>query len=220
MKKKAFLLAAALVGVTSTTLPQTSEPNDLVTTTDSGVEANSTAKDARNGITKTTIIESLKTIRKDPATVKFHSAMCYDMVMPPPDTTFSCPACGATTQYKTQSFAGKVADWVPSLERMLGMIQARNRIDYSDFCTSCRKNGDQAQQLRFTTHCIDCSKTFNWSVNNEHELEQLRLLTVNFPVTEVDQGEKGSNLIAPEELSQYLSHRLLCPECRQKHNLE
>jgi len=52
------------------------------------------------------------------------------------------------------------------------------------------------------------------------ELEQLSLLFVSFPVTEVDQGHLGQQKIEPEKLSEYLSNRLLCPACREKHGLK
>jgi ribosomal protein L37AE/L43A len=220
MKKKAFLIAAALAGASINANAQSGElpvepldqPEVKATTGKSGNKANE--------IERTKIIESLQQIRKDPTTVQFHSAMCYDMVMPPPDTTFTCPYCGNTAQYSTQSFAGKVADWMPSIDRTLALCKVKMEVDYSDFCPKCRKDEAQPRSLKFVSYCLDCGEKFGWSASGEKEIEQLSLLAQKFPIKEIDQGEKGSMKIEPEKLSQYISNRFLCPKCREKHGLK
>ena len=220
MKKKALLIAAALAGAAMNANAQTgempAEPSDKGEAKTQ--EAKNTSKVSE--IEKTKIIESLKEIRKDPTVVKFHSAMCYDMVMPPPDTTFTCPYCGETAQYRSQSFAGKVSDWMSSIDRTLALCKVKIEVDYSDFCPKCRKDAAQPQALKFVSHCLDCDANFNWSASYESEIEQLSLLAQKFPIKEIDQGEMGSQKIEPEKLSQYISERFLCPECRQKHDLK
>lgn len=218
MKKKALLLAAALVGsnamgAQTSDIPETPKNINSV--------ANESAENAMNQpISKAIIIESLQAISKDPTTVKFHSAMCYEMSMPPADTTFTCPNCGTVTQYFKQSFQGMVADNAPGLLRSLKNSQVKFAVDYSDFCSKCCKNGEKQPELRFTTHCLDCSKTFDWNVTAIDEIDQLALLFVSFPITSVDQGQIGTELIEPEKLPEYISHRFLCKPCRDKHGLK
>lgn len=219
MKKKALILAAALAGATGhAQSPQSLQPDSFEKKVSAPQpKINSEAEGAAN---KATIIESLKAIRKDPTTVKFHSAMCYDMAMPAPDTSFYCPECGSSTSYQTRSFAGKVADWMPSVKRIIKNSAARISVDSSDFCSKCKTRQEADPELKFVTHCIDCDKQFEWSVKNETELEQLSLLALKYPIKEVDQGEKGSQLIAPEKLADYIAKRFFCPDCRQKNGLE
>lgn len=219
MKKKALILAAALAGTAAhAQSPQPLQPDSF----DKNLSAPQpkTNSEVGNKVNKTTIIESLKAIRKDPTTVKFHSAMCYDMAMPAPDTSFSCPNCGISTSYQTFSFAGKVADWMPSVKRIIKNSAASMSVDFSDFCSKCKTSQGAAPELKFVTQCIDCGKQFDWSVKNETELEQLSLLALKYPIKEVDQGEKGSQLIAPEKLAEYIAKRFLCTDCRQKNGLE
>ena len=218
MNKKALLIAAALAGSPSvnaqtTTLP---EPARDENTMARGNPENSMS----SAITKTTIIESLQAIRKDPATIKFHSAMCYDMSMPPADTTFSCPDCGAVTQYLRRSFQGKVAEQMPSLQRSLTNATVKISVDSSDFCNKCSKNIGKEPELRFITHCLDCGQTFPWKITQTEEINRLELLFVSFPLTSIDMGQKGSQLIEPEKLAEYLANRFLCPVCCEKHGLK
>lgn len=218
MNRKALLLAAALAssGTVNAQNPALTEP-----ARDENSLAGEKTENAMNkAINKTDIIESLQAIRKDPKTVQFHCAMCYDMSMPPADTSFTCPDCGTVTQYLTHSFQGKIADHMPSLNRSLKSACVKFDVDSTDFCSKCGKNGDKAPELRFTTHCLDCGQTFSWKVTTIDEIDQLGLLFVSFPITSVDQGHKGSQLIEPEKLSEYLSNRFLCPVCREKHNLK
>lgn len=217
MKKKALLLALALAGSTTAHAQTSDQPEPVHETSDN---AKKSGQQAISAIDKLTIIESLQAIKKDPSLVKFHSAMCYDMAMPPDYTTFSCPTCGAETQYAYQSYQGEVANRVAHLLRSLGQIKAKTEVDFSDFCSKCSKDSDGQPELKFTTHCLDCSQTFTWTANTIEELEQLSLLFVSFPVTEVDQGHLGQQKIEPEKLSEYLSNRLLCPACREKHGLK
>ncbi|MEW6711248.1 MAG: hypothetical protein AB1403_15580 [Candidatus Riflebacteria bacterium] len=217
MKKKAIILAAALAGLNPTI--QAQEPVEPVEPANTG-EKVSTSPSEVSALEKAKIIESLKAIRKDPATVKFHSAMCYDMVAPPPDTSFACPYCGEPTSYPTESFAGKVADWQASINRFLSLSRVKIEVDFSDFCSKCDKDKEAPPQLKLTSHCLDCSATFDWVVCNEEELDQLSLLSLNFPITEVDQGHLGSQKITPEKLSEYISHRMFCPNCLKKNGLE
>lgn len=219
MKKKALILAAALAGTAANAQsPQTLQPDSF----EKKVSAPQPKinSEVESKVNKTTIIESLKAIRKDPTTVKFHSAMCYDMAMPAPDTSFSCPNCGISTSYLTQSFSGKVADWMPSVKRIIKNSAARISVDFSDFCSKCNTRQEAEPELKFVTDCIDCGKQFQWSVKNETELEQLSLLALKYPIKEVDQGQMGSQLIAPEELADFIAKRFLCPDCRQKNGLE
>ncbi len=220
MKRKALLIAAALAGAAVNATAQSGDLSvePLVEPESKTIKANVGKK--ANEIEKAKIIESLQEIRKDPTTVQFHSAMCYDMVMPPPDTTFACPYCGNTAQYPTRSFAGKVADWMPSIERTLALCKVKIEADYSDFCPKCRKDTAQPRSLKFVSYCLDCGEKFNWSASGEKEVEQLTLLALKFPIKEVDQGEKGSMKIEPEKLSRYISDRFLCPKCREKHGLK
>jgi len=218
MKNKALLLALALAGSTATHAQTASQP--VSARKDSDTTEKTADKAAVSEIDKLAIIESLQAIKKDPSQVKFHSAMCYDMAMPPEYTTFSCPTCGTETQYAYQSYQGEVANRVSYLLRSLGQVKARTEVDFSDFCSKCSKDNDDQPELKFTTHCLDCSQTFNWTANTIGEIEQLSLLFVSFPVTEVDQGHLGQQKIEPEKLSEYLSNRLLCPACREKHGLK
>jgi len=217
MKKKALLLALALAGSTTTHAQTVVQPEPAREDTSSTEKS---SQQAVSEIDKLTIIESLQSIKKDPSQVKFHSAMCYDMAMPPAYTTFSCPTCGSETQYAYQSYQGKVANNVSYLLRSLNQIKAKTEVDFSDFCSKCSKDSDDQPELKFTTHCLDCSQTFTWTANTIKEIEQLSLLLVSFPVTEVDQGHKGGQKIEPEKLSEYLSNRLFCPACREKHGLK
>jgi len=218
MKKKALLLALALAGATTAHAQVASQPEPA------REDSNDTAKTEKNAVAgeidKLTIIESLQAIKKDPTTVKFHSAMCYDMAMPPAYTTFSCPTCGVETQYHTQSYQGEVANRVAYLNRSLGQLKAKTAADFSDFCSKCSKDSDDQPELKFNASCIDCGQSFSWTANTIKELEQLPLLFTDFPVTEVDQGHIGEQKIEPEKLSEYLSNRLLCPACREKHGLK
>ncbi len=216
MNRKALLLALALAG--STAHAQTSTQPEPAREDSDSIEK--TCQQAVSEIDKLTIIESLQAIKKDPSQVKFHSAMCYDMAMPPMYTTFSCPTCGTETQYAYQSYQGEVANRIAYLLRSLGQIKAKTEVDFSDFCSKCSKDNDDQPELKFTTNCLDCSKTFKWTANSIEELEQLPLLFSSFPVTEVDQGQIGQQKIEPEKLSEYLSNRLLCPACREKHGLK
>jgi hypothetical protein len=218
MKKKALLLALALAGSTSAHAQTTKQPEPARENTNDTIPSEKNAVAAE--ISKLTIIESLQAIKKDPTTVKFHSAMCYDMAMPPVYTTFSCPTCGTETQYHTQSYQGEVANRVAYLSRSLGQIKAKTAVDFSDFCSKCSKDSDDQPELKFNASCIDCGQSFNWTANTIEELEQLPLLLTDFPVTEVDQGHIGEQKIAPEKLSEYLSNRLLCQACREKHGLK
>lgn len=218
MNKKALLLAAALAGSTAVGAQTAALP-------ESGNEEKTVPNEAgekglSKEINKATIIESLQAVRKDPSTVKFHSAMCYEMSMPTADTTFSCPTCGTGTQYFKQSFAGMVSDNASFLLRSLEGAKVRMSVDYSDFCSKCCKDASRPPELRFTTHCLDCSKTFNWNVTSIDEIDRLNLLFVEFPITSIDQGQIGEQLIEPEKLSEYLSQRFLCPVCREKHGLK
>ncbi len=218
MIKKALLLAAALVSSNSAG----AQPGVKV---EPAREENSSAKEVTENsmnqeINKTTIIESLQAIRKDPSTVKFSSAMCYEMSNPPVDTTFSCPDCGTVTPYYRESFQGRVSDHLPSLIRSLKDSKVKISVDHSDFCSKCNKVGENKPELKFTTHCLDCGQTFNWNVNTIEGIDQLGLLFVSFPITSIDQGQIGEQLIEPEKLSEYLSQRLLCNTCREKHGLK
>ena len=217
MKKKALLLALALAGSTTAHAQTAVQPETAPKESDS---SETTSQKAVSEIDKLTIIESLQSIKKDPSQVKFHSAMCYDMAMPPEYTTFSCPTCGGETQYHYQSYQGEVANRVAHLLRSLSQIKAKTEVDFSDFCSKCSKDNDDQPELRFTTWCLDCGKSFGWTANSIDELEQLPLLFTSFPVTEVDQGHLGQQKIEPEKLSEYLSNRLLCPACREKHGLK
>jgi len=217
MKKRALLLALALAGSTTAHAQTSDQPEPARETTDNAKKSD---QHTVSEIDKLTIIESLQAIKRDPSQVKFHSAMCYDMALPPEYTTFSCPTCGTETQYAYQSYQGEVANRIAYLLRSLGQIKAKTEVDFSDFCSKCSKDNDNQPELKFTTHCLDCSKTFNWTANTIEELEQLSLLFVSFPVTEVDQGHLGQQRIEPEKLSEYLSNRLLCPACRKKHRLK
>ncbi|MFZ5951460.1 MAG: hypothetical protein ACOYXC_12195 [Candidatus Rifleibacteriota bacterium] len=217
MKKKAIFLAAALAGLAPAVKAQ--EPVEPVEPANSGEKVSASVIEVSE-LEKTKIIESLKAIKKDPSTVKFHSAMCYDMVAPPPDTSFACPYCGEPTSYPSESFAGKVADWQASINRFLNLSRVKIDVDFSDFCSKCDKEKESPARLKFTSHCLDCSATFAWEINNEEELEQLSLLSLSFPITEVDQGHLGSQKISPEKLSEYISHRMFCPKCLSRNGLE
>ena len=218
MKKKALLLAVALASA-ATVSGQTSIPPEPAkegnSSTNEGVD-NALSQE----ISKATIIESLQAIQKDPASVSFHSAMCYEMSMPPLDTTFTCPTCGSETKYFAQSYQGKVADLVPYLNRSFKQARVKIDADFSDFCSKCCKDANKEPELKFTTHCLDCRQTFDWTANNIEELDRLGLLFLNFPITEVDQGHKGTQKIEPEKLSEYISQRFLCPACRDRHGLK
>ncbi len=218
MNKKALLLAAALAGSNSVNAQTAGLPEPAKD--EKSIASESAENCMNNAILKTTIIESLQAIRKDPATVQFHSAMCYEMSMPPADTTFTCPDCGAVTQYLRQSFQGQVADQMPSLNRSLKNAAVKISVDSSDFCNNCSKNSDKEPELRFITHCLDCDQTFPWKITKIDEIDQLGLLFVSFPLTSVDMGQKGSQLIEPEKLAEYLANRFLCPVCCEKHGLK
>ncbi|MBU1108753.1 MAG: hypothetical protein KKB51_18905 [Candidatus Riflebacteria bacterium] len=224
MKKKALLIALALAGsatVSGQTSDQPEPGREEKSITNEGADRSElTDNGLSHEIDKTTIIDSLQAIRKDPASVKFHSAMCYDMSMPPVDTTFICPACGEETKYYAASFMGKVADLVPYLNRSFKQAKVKIDADFSDFCSKCCKDASKEPELKFTTHCLDCGQTFDWKATKFEELDQLSLLFLSFPITEVNQGQIGTEKIEPEKLSEYLSNRFLCPLCRDKHGLK
>ncbi len=216
--KNALILALALAGSTSAG-SQAVEPIQQ-----KGESRASAGKGDDRGIKseidRSVIIESLKAVKKDPTTVKFSSAMCYDMSMPPADITFTCPACGTQNTFAYQSYPGKVAEMVSYLQRALPDAKVKIEADFSDFCSKCCKDPQKEPELKFNTHCLDCGVVFPWKASTIEELEQLDLLFISFPITEVNQGQIGSVKIAPEKLSEYLSQRYLCPGCRERHGLK
>lgn len=164
------------------------------------------------------LVESLRALQREPDKVPFHSAMCYDMSMPPSSIPHTCETCGTVTDVPYEG-PGEISSWLPYLRRSLQDLPVRVTLDASPLCSKC--GGGKPYGIVMTTECGECGKKFSWNVSTSEEKDRLKLLFITHPVQSFDAGPKGMGMDGPDakrviENADYIASRLFCEECRRK----
>ncbi|HOY65446.1 MAG TPA: hypothetical protein PLP29_01075 [Candidatus Ozemobacteraceae bacterium] len=164
------------------------------------------------------LIDSLRALRREPEKVPFHSAMCYDMTMPPESVSYVCEACSGTTELSYRGL-GELSREVPYLKRSLADLPVNVHLDASPLCSKC--GAGKTPGIELTTECGECGKSFTWTVSTADEKDRLRLLFVAHPITSFDAGPRGMGDDGPDpkrviENAEYIASRLFCEDCRKK----
>jgi ribosomal protein L44E len=173
-----------------------------------------------NKVAKEKLIKALKDMKRNPESVKFHSAMCYKVSRPPKTFDYTCPDCGTVTTHKYRSKAGNMARETASIRRSLSRLPTKVSMSEKSLCSKCKQ--DEKIKLDFSTSCCECGKNFVWDVDNNMDLAKMDYLFLNFPVTDVDNGLSRGPQINPKktkEIVEYVSQRLFCPDCIKKLDL-
>ncbi len=185
------------------------------------------AKDERteSNFSKEALIDSLKEMNRDPKKVNFISAMCYDMAASPNEITFQCEICGFDAVYATDSEQGRLTQQLPYIKRILAETPYKIKVDSSGLCPVCGKGKDQV--LVMNVNCFDCGKPFSWQVKNENDMEMLKWLRLKPPIKEIDLGQAVDRDLDEKEkaarvksITEYITARVFCPECRKKLKFE
>lgn len=162
------------------------------------------------------LIESLRALQREPDKIPFHSAMCYDMTMPPSSVSHTCETCGTVTEVPYEG-PGELSSWLPYLKRSLADLPVKVTLDASLLCSKC--GGGKPYGILMTTECGECGKVFTWNVSTRAEKEQLRLLFLAHPIKSFDAGPLGMGADGPDpkkvaENAEYIASRLFCESCR------
>lgn len=171
-------------------------------------------------IAKQQLIDALKSMKSNPETIEFHSAMCYKVSMDPETVDYSCPGCGKQTTHPYHSNAGQLSREVASIKRSLKNLPAAVSMDETSLCSHCRKTTETG--LYFTTQCGECKTEFNWKITNGEDLAKMDWLFLKYPITAVDDGPGRGPLKDPDKVRkmvEFVSEKLFCPACIKKHNL-
>lgn len=175
---------------------------------------------ASSPVAKQKIIDGLRSMKRNPEKIEFHSAMCYKVSMDPDTFDYSCPKCGNASTHPYHSQAGRLAREVASVRRSLKNLPTKVEMDETSLCSKCAQ--DKKVALRFKVACSECSKQISWSISNAAELEKLDWLFLRFPITSVDSGAGYSELKNPakvKEMVEFISSHLFCPQCIEKLDL-
>ncbi len=164
------------------------------------------------------LVESLRALQREPDKVPFHSAMCYDMSMPPVSVQYTCETCGTVTDLPYEG-PGELSEALPYLRRSFRDLPVKVTIDPSHLCSKC--GGGKPYCIVMTTECGECGKAFSWNVSTSDEKDRLKLLFIAHPVDSFDAGPKGMGRDGPDakrviENADYIASRLFCEDCRKK----
>lgn len=163
------------------------------------------------------LVESLRALQREPDKVPFHSAMCYDMSMPPSSVSHACETCGTVTEVPYRG-PGELSEALPYLKRSLADLPVRLTLDASPLCSKC--GGGKPYGISMTTDCGECGKAFTWNVSTSEEKDRLQLLFLAHPITSFDAGPKGgrdgSDSKKVVENAEYIASHLFCDDCRKK----
>lgn len=165
-----------------------------------------------------TLIESLRALQREPDKVPFHSAMCYDMSMPPASVRYTCETCGTVTDLPYKG-PGELSEELPYLRRSFRDLPVKVTIDASPLCSKC--GGGKPYCMVMTTECGECGKAFSWNISTSDDRDRLKLLFIDHPVETFDAGSKGMGRDGPDakrviENADYIASRLFCDDCRRK----
>lgn len=164
------------------------------------------------------LVESLQALQREPDKVEFHSAMCYDMSMPPASVPHTCETCGTVTELPYVG-PGELSGWLPYLKRSLQELPVKVTLDASPLCSKC--GGGKPYGIDMTTECGECGKAFSWNVSASEDKDRLKLLFIAHPVQSFDAGQKGLGFDGTDakrviENVEYIASRLFCESCRTK----
>lgn len=209
------MLVTMLMGVLPVSVAGQEPPASTPNSGAAASEAGAWKPDERK---RQALVESLRALQREPDNVLFHSAMCYDMTMPPASVQYTCETCGAVTDLPYQG-PGELSVELPYLKRSLRDLPVKVTVDASSLCSKC--GGGKPCGIVLTTSCGECGKTFSWSVSTSEEKDRLKLLFIAHPVRFFDAGPKGMGMDGTDakrviENADYIASRLFCEDCRNK----
>ncbi len=222
MKKNGNLIGVALASLISINgspataadqLPAGDNPQAQSSDKPGGVEASVAAKQQ--------LIDALKSMKNNPESIDFNSAMCYKMSLPPAVFEHSCPGCGHVTAHQYNGFAGRTAREMSSIRRSLPNLPVKITVDESSLCEKCSKSPQP--ELVFTTQCGNCPTSFTWKITSGEELEKLDFLFLNYPTNEINLGAGKFQLkdaAKVREIVEFVSGCMFCPACLEKMQLK
>ncbi len=177
--------------------------------------------DSQRTLARQQLIDALKSMKKDPEKIEFHSAMCYKMALSPDTCDYSCPSCGKITTYQYHSLGGKLARQIATVRRSLDNLAVKIDVDESSLCQKCQKGNKP--ELVFTTACGNCNASFTWKIVDDEQLDKLEWLFLKYPVSSLDIGPGVGPTTDPQRVKsmvEFVSGCTFCPDCIKKLDLD